>query len=98
MPGPRILSELRDDAYPDRSVKAEVQHNLLRRMEAGDPLFPSVVGYDDTVIPTLERAVLAGHDIILLGERGQAKTRLIRHLTELLDDAIPIIEGCELND
>lgn len=67
-------------------------------MRAGDELFPGIVGYDDTVLPALERAILAGHDMILLGERGQAKTRLIRRLVDLLDDAMPVIDGCEIND
>ncbi|MGI8708986.1 MAG: AAA family ATPase [Actinomycetota bacterium] len=97
-PAPTTLGELRNSGYPDRSVKEELRTNLLGRLSSGGRLFPGIVGYEDTVVPTLERALLAGHDIILLGERGQAKSRLIRHLTELLDDRMPVIEGCEVND
>ncbi|MGH2712241.1 MAG: sigma 54-interacting transcriptional regulator [Actinomycetota bacterium] len=92
------LGELRALAYPDRTVKEELRENLLERLGKGDQLFPGIVGFEDSVLPGLERGVLAGHDLILLGERGQAKTRLIRHLVELLDETIPIVEGCEVND
>jgi magnesium chelatase subunit I len=79
-------------------VKEELRENLVARMRDGDTLFPGIVGYEDTVVPAMERAILAGHDIILLGERGQAKTRLIRRLVELLDEQTPVVEGCEIND
>jgi magnesium chelatase subunit I len=92
------LGGLRGEGYPDRTVKEELRANLLARLAQGRTLFPTIVGYDDTVIPTLERAILAGHDVIMLGERGQAKSRLIRHLTELLDERVPAVAGCELND
>jgi magnesium chelatase subunit I len=92
------LGALRAAGFPDRSVKEELRANLLGRMERGEPLFPEIVGYEDSVIPALERGVLAGHDLILLGERGQAKTRLIRHLVGLLDAETPVIAGCEVND
>src|SRR5919108_1727253 len=92
------LGELRAQGYPDRSVKDELRANLLGKLARGSALFPSIVGYGDSVIPTLERAILAGHDVIMLGERGQAKSRLIRHLTELLDASVPAIVACELND
>ena len=92
------LGELRDSGYPDRSVKQELQCNLLERLRAGEDLFPGLVGYDESVVPTLERGLLAGHDLILLGERGQAKSRLIRRLTELLDQEVPVVAGCEVND
>src|SRR5712692_4659318 len=92
------LGELRASGYADRTVKDELRQNLLARLAAGDALFPSIVGFDDSVIPTLERGILAGHDLILLGERGQAKTRLIRHLVKLLDEWTPVIAGCEVND
>jgi magnesium chelatase subunit I len=92
------LGELRASGYPDRTVKEELRENLLARLGAGQPLFPSIVGFDDSVIPGLERGLLAGHDLILLGERGQAKTRLIRHLVDLLEEQVPAIEGCEVND
>src|SRR5712692_3410089 len=92
------LGELRASGYADRTVKDELRQNLLARLAAGDALFPSIVGFDDSVIPALERGILAGHDLILLGERGQAKTRLIRHLVDLLDGSTPVIDGCEVND
>jgi magnesium chelatase subunit I len=92
------LGQLRTSGYPDRTVKEEVRANLLARLSSGAGLFPSIIGYEDSVLPTLERAVLAGHDIIMLGERGQAKSRLMRYLVELLDEEIPAVQGCEVND
>jgi magnesium chelatase subunit I len=92
------IGELRAAGCPDRTVKEELRANLLRQMGRGGELFPSLIGFDDSVLPALERGILAGHDLILLGERGQAKTRLIRHLVELLDEQTPAIEGCEVND
>src|SRR6476660_6888402 len=94
---PSTLGELRAANHQDRTVKEELRENLLARLSRGQPLFPSIVGFDESVIPALERGILAGHDLILLGERGQAKTRLIRHLVDLLDEWIPVIEGCEVN-
>ncbi len=81
-----------------RSVKAEIRENLLAQMRAGVPRFPGVVGFDETVLPDLERALLAGHDLVLLGERGQGKTRLIRSLVGLLDEWTPVIAGAELHE
>ena len=98
MATPTTLGELRRSGYPDRTVKEELQGNLIARLSTGAALFPDLVGYDESVLPTLERAILAGHDVILLGERGQAKSRLIRRLVDLLDEAVPVIEGCEVND
>ena len=92
------LGELRASGYPERSVKEELRSNLLARLRSGEALFPSIVGYQDSVLPTIERAVLAEHDVIILGERGQAKSRLMRYLIELLDETVPAIEGCEIND
>src|SRR5438132_8894753 len=92
------LGELRASGHVDRSVKDELRGNLLDRLARHEPLFPSIVGFDGSVIPSMERGILAGHDLILLGERGQAKTRLIRNLVELLDPLTPVIEGCEVND
>ncbi|HEX6231302.1 MAG TPA: magnesium chelatase, partial [Actinomycetota bacterium] len=92
------IGELRAAAYPDRSVKAELRSNLLAKLGRGEPLFPAIVGFDGSVLPGLERGILAGHDLILLGERGQAKTRLIRRIVELLDERVPAIAGCEVND
>ena len=97
-PRPATIGELRASGYPDRTVKEELRENLLSRLGRGEDLFPSIVGFDDSVIPALERGILAGHDLIMLGERGQAKTRLIRHLAGLLDDDVPVVAGCEVND
>jgi magnesium chelatase subunit I len=79
-------------------VKTEIRNNLMTRLRSGEPRFPGIVGFDETVLPHLERALLAGHDLVLLGERGQGKTRLIRTLVGLLDEWTPIVEGCEIND
>ena len=95
---PLTLGELEDSGWEDRTVKEELRHNLVEHLRSDSDLFPGIVGFGDTVIPALERAILAGHDIIFLGERGQAKTRLIRRLVELLDPEIPVIAGTELND
>ena len=92
------IGELRASGHPDRTVKEELRHNLLTRLRAGESAFPGVVGFDESVVPALERGLLAGHDLILLGERGQAKTRLIRAIVELLDASSPAIAGCEIND
>ena len=95
---PSTLGELRASGHRDRPLKEELRENLLVRLERGEDLFPTMVGYEDSVIPALERGILAGHDLILLGERGQAKTRLIRAMVNLLDDSTPVIAGCEVND
>ncbi len=95
---PRTIGELRASGYRVLSVKAEMRKNLIEKMRRREPLFAGIIGYDDTVIPHLQNAILAGQDIIFLGERGQAKSRLIRSLVELLDEEIPIIAGCEIND
>jgi magnesium chelatase subunit I len=98
LPRAATIGELRAADHRDRTVKEELRENLLARLPGGEPLFPSIVGFDESVLPALERGILAGHDLILLGERGQAKTRLIRHLVELLDPETPVIAGCEVND
>ncbi len=98
MPTAATIGELRAAGYPDRSVKNELRANLLGRLGRGDALFPHIVGFQDSVLPALERGILAGHDLILLGERGQAKTRLIRNVVDLLDEQVPAISGCEVND
>ena len=97
-PGPRTLGELRESGYRPRSVREELRGNLLRRLRGREPLFPGIVGYEDTVIPAVENALLCGHDLIFLGERGQAKTRLIRSLVGLLDEWIPEVSGSEIHD
>src|SRR6266487_1917086 len=92
------LGELRASGWESRPVKEEVRANALARISSGKPLVDGVIGFDDTVLPQLENALLAGHDVIFLGERGQAKTRIIRSLTNLLDEWLPIIAGSEIND
>jgi magnesium chelatase subunit I len=94
----KTLGELAASGYRPRTVKQEIRANLRRKLERGDRLFPGVMGYDRTVIPGVVNALLAGHDFLLLGLRGQAKTRLLRSLTTLLDDEVPVLEGSELND
>ena len=81
-----------------RPVRSELRENLLARLKAGGPIFPGVLGYDDTVVPQVVNAILARHHFILLGLRGQAKSRMLRALTTLLDDEIPVIPGSEVND
>jgi len=97
-PAPTTLAELRDRGHRRRTVKQEVRANLIARLAADEPRFPGIVGFDDTVLPEVERALLAGHDMVLLGERGQGKTRLIRSLVHLLDEWTPVVAGCEIND
>src|SRR3989440_1179047 len=98
VPAPTTLGDLRASGHQQRSVKAELRDNLLDRMRSGEDRFPGIVGFDETVLPQVERALLAGHDVVLLGERGQGKTRLIRTLVQLLDEWTPVITGCEIND
>ncbi|MBB5872651.1 magnesium chelatase subunit I [Allocatelliglobosispora scoriae] len=95
---PKTLGELRAAGHRYRTVKEELRENLLARLRTGQPRFPGIVGYDATVLPEVERAILAGHDMVLLGERGQGKTRLIRSLVDLLDEWTPVIPGSELNE
>lgn len=95
---PATLGELKASGWRDRSVKDELRENFVERVRAGAPMFDGIIGYEETVLPALERALLAGHDIIFLGERGQAKTRLIRALVSLLDEELPVVAGCEVND
>jgi magnesium chelatase subunit I len=83
---------------PRRSVKTEVRDNLIRMMRAGDTLFPGIIGYDESVVPQLVNAILSRHNFILLGLRGQAKSRILRALTALLDEEIPVVPGCEIHD
>ncbi|GAA5016928.1 ATP-binding protein [Terrabacter aeriphilus] len=92
------LGELRETGHVHRSVKAEIRENLLARLRAGDDAFPGMVGFEESVLPELETALLAGHDLVLLGERGQGKTRLMRTLSGLLDEWSPVVEGCEIGD
>ena len=94
----KTLGRLRKSGWLSRTVKEEIRQNAIKRIQEGEELFPGVLGYENTVIPQLENALLAGHDFIFLGERGQAKTRMIRGLTDLLDEWMPIIAGSEIND
>ncbi len=92
------LGELRASGWESRTVKEEIRANAIGRISNSEPLFDGVMGYEETVVPQMEHAILAGHDIVLLGERGQAKTRMIRSLTGLLDEWMPIVAGSEIND
>jgi len=92
------IGELRQSEYAVLPIKDEMRKNLIDKMRKGEELFPGVVGYEDSVIPQIENAVLSGQDIVLLGERGQAKTRIARSLINLLDAEIPVITGCDIND
>jgi magnesium chelatase subunit I len=92
------LGELRASGYRPRPVKTEMRENLIARLQSGDPLFPGIVGYEDSVVPALANAVLARHNFILLGLRGQAKSRILRQLVSLLDAETPVVAGSEVND
>ena len=98
MSRPATLGQLKESGWKSAPVKEEVRRNVAARIAAGEPVVAGVVGYDDTVLPQLENALLAGHDTIFLGERGQAKTRIIRSLIDLLDEWMPIVAGSEIND
>lgn len=98
MTHPNTLGELKRSGYKAKSIKDELRSNLIRKLKAKESVFAGIWGYEETVIPDLERAILAGHDINLLGLRGQAKTRLARLMVNLLDEWVPVIEGSELND
>ncbi|MEM7140266.1 MAG: sigma 54-interacting transcriptional regulator [Actinomycetota bacterium] len=98
MSRPATLGALRESGWESVPLRDEIRTNAIARIRSGEPLFPEVLGYENTVTPQLENALLAGHDIIFLGERGQAKTRMIRGLTGLLDEWMPIVAGSEIND
>jgi len=98
MTRPAALGDLRASGWESRPVKEEIRANAVNRLAAGQPLVDGVIGYDDTVLPQLANALLAGHDVIFLGERGQAKTRMIRSLVNLLDEWMPVVAGSEIND
>src|SRR5438105_5758726 len=100
---PTTLGNLKSSNFPEarigrRSVKDELRQNLICKLQRREELFPGVVGYEDSVVPQIVNAVLSRHNFILLGLRGQAKTRIIRMLTELLDQQLPYIAGCEIRD
>jgi len=95
---PKTLGDLKKGGIAVLSVRDEMRKNLVRHLESGERILPGIVGYDETVIPEIENAILSGHHMVFLGERGQGKSRIIRGLTSLLDERIPIVEGCEIND
>ncbi len=98
MANPATIGQLKASGYQSRPVHAELRENLTKKIRSGEIVFEGIVGYDETVVPAVENAMLAGHDIIFLGERGQAKSRIMRDLTKLLDPELPAIAGCEIND
>src|SRR3990172_5090859 len=98
MPEPKTLGELRRSGYAIRGVREEMRANLLGILERRERLLPGIVGFDDTVVPEIENAVLAGHHMVFLGERGQAKSRIIRQLVALLDARVPAVRGCPIHD
>src|SRR5260370_38056262 len=95
---PQTIAELRETGHIRETVKQEMRRNLLTRLRTGEELLAGIVGYDETVLPQLANAIISGHDVILLGERRQAKSRIMRSLVSLLDERVPVIAGCELND
>ena len=98
MARPSTIGELKSEGYRTRSVKEEMRDNLIQKIAAGEEIFPGIVGYEESVLPQLENAVLSGQDVIFLGERGQAKTRMARALINLLDEEMPVVTGSEIND
>src|SRR4029078_12103557 len=95
---PATVGQLKEHGYVARSVKDEMRGNLIRKLRAGEDLCPGIVGYRDTVIPQVVNGILSKHDLLFLGLRGQAKTRILRMLPELLDEGIPVLSGVEIND
>src|SRR5262245_8490974 len=98
MKRPQTVRERRDTGDKPRTVKMAMREKLSRAIEGGQVRFPGIIGYDKTALPQIENAILSGHDFILLGLRGQAKTRILRSLSRFLDEWIPAVEGCEIND
>src|SRR6201985_3041137 len=92
------LGQLKKAGYRNRSVKEEIRENLIRKLQNKENSFPGILGYEDSVIPDTERALLSRHNILFLGLRGQAKTRMARQMVDLLDEYIPVIKGSEIND
>src|SRR3954471_19706880 len=92
------LGALKKSGYESLSVKEEIRRNLVKKLQAKDVTFPGILGYEDSVIPDTERALLSKHNILFLGLRGQAKTRMARQMTELLDEYIPVVAGSEINE
>src|SRR3982074_1459536 len=98
MSTPRTIGELRASGYQPKTVKQELRDNVIAWLKKGEHLFPGIVGYEDTVLPQIENAILSGQDIVFLGERGQAKTKIARLMVNLLDEEVPALAGCETND
>ena len=94
----KTLGQLKKSGYRNRSVKEEIRENLIRKLKNKEATFPGILGYEDSVIPDTERALLSRHNILFLGLRGQAKTRMARQMTELLDEWVPFVTGSEIND
>src|SRR3954467_8848258 len=94
----KTLGELKKSGYKPKSVKEELRENLIRKLKNKEITFPHIVGYEETVIPDVERALLSRHNILFLGLRGQAKTRMARQTTALLDEWIPVVAGSDIND
>ncbi|RYF97991.1 MAG: magnesium chelatase, partial [Chitinophagaceae bacterium] len=92
------LGELKKSGYTPKSIKEEIRQNLVEKLQQGETTFPGIIGYEDSVIPDVERALLSKHNILFLGLRGQAKTRMARQMTQLLDEYIPVVAGSEIND
>jgi magnesium chelatase subunit I len=95
---PKTLGELKASGYKPQTVREEMRRNLIAMIREGKPIFPGIIGYDETVIPQIENAIISGQDIIFLGERGQAKSRIMRLMVNLLDEVTPYVKGCEIND
>src|SRR5258708_15940055 len=97
-PRPATLGQLKETGYRPSSVKEELRRNVIRKLQAGEELFPGIVGYRETVIPQIVNGILSKHDLLFLGLRGQAKTRILRMLPDLLDEWMPTIAGVDIND
>src|SRR5277367_3895825 len=97
---PTTLAQLRDSGWVSKTVKHEIRDNFLRMLDSGEPLFPGIIGYDNTVIPEINLALIAGHDMLFLGEKGQAKSRLMRSLVRFLDPETPYLDlpGCPVHE
>src|SRR5947208_6875654 len=94
----RTLGELKRSGYTSKTVKEEIRTNLIKKLQNKETTFPGILGYEDSVIPDTERALLSRHNILFLGLRGQAKTRMARQMTDLLDEYVPVVAGSEVND
>src|SRR5881227_2587805 len=97
-PRAATVGQLKEIGYRPSSVKDELRRNVIRKLKAGEELFPGIIGYRDTVIPQIVNGILSRHDLLFLGLRGQAKTRILRMLPDLLDEWIPVLAGVEIND